>query len=124
MKKCSLPILVMVSIVFIALCACERLAEKPIPGGYYTASVTNANIIAAADFAIKAEETTMQTKNPSATLNLVKILSAQQQVVAGMNYRLLMQVKVNGTEKKVEAVVWWQEWNKQEPYKLTSWTWE
>jgi hypothetical protein len=27
---------------------------------------------------------------------------------------------VNGTEKEAEAVVWWQAWNKQEPYKLTS----
>ena len=124
MKKCCLPIFVMGSIVFIALCACERLAEKPIPGGYYAVSVTNAEVVAAADFAIKAEETTMQGNNPSATLTLVKILSAQQQVVAGMNYRLHLQVKVNGTEKKAEAVVWWQAWNKQEPYKLTSWNWK
>ena len=124
MKKCSLAIFVLGSIVFMALCACERLAEKPMPGGYYAASVIDAEVVAAADFAIKTEEATMQRNNSSATLTLVKILSAKQQVVAGMNYRLHLQVKVNGIEKKAEAVVWWQEWNKQEPYKLTSWSWK
>ena len=57
-------------------------------------------------------------------LELVRILSAQEQVVAGMNYRLKLRVKLNGAEKDAEAVVWWQAWREPEPYRLTSWRWE
>lgn len=57
-------------------------------------------------------------------LELVKILGAEEQVVAGMNYRLTLKVTVNGTEKQAEAVVWWQAWRKPAPYELTSWKWE
>jgi hypothetical protein len=56
-------------------------------------------------------------------LELSKILGAEQQVVAGMNYRLKLRVRVNGNEKQAEAIVWWQSWRKPDPYQLTSWKW-
>ena len=58
-----------------------------------------------------------------ARLELIKILRAEEQVVAGMNYRLTLKVKVNGKEKQADAVVWWQNWRKPNPYELTSWRW-
>jgi hypothetical protein len=54
---------------------------------------------------------------------LVRILGAEQQVVAGLNYRLQLRVTLDGEEKTAEALVWWQAWRKPEPYQLTSWTW-
>ena len=102
----------------------ESLSREPMPGGYSAAPVTNEQVVAAADFAVKAQEKAMQKSAPSAKLALVRIVSAQQQVVAGMNYRLRLSVKADGAEKEAEAVVWWQAWRKDEPYKLTSWDWK
>ena len=99
-------------------------AAPPLVGGYADTSVTNAEVVAAARFAVRTQELAMREKAPGAKLELVCIVAARQQVVAGMNYRLDVRVKADGTEKAAEAVVWWQAWNAKEPYKLTSWTWK
>ena len=57
-------------------------------------------------------------------LELVTILGAEEQVVAGMNYRLQLKVKLNGQEKTATAIVWWQAWRKAAPYELTAWNWK
>jgi len=102
------------------------MAQHSIPGGYASTSVTNKEVIAAAAFAIKAQEKKMPQKNDGKTtkIELVKIWGAEQQVVAGMNYRLQLKVKVDGDEKTAEAVVWWQAWRKSAPYQLTTWNWK
>jgi hypothetical protein len=69
----------------------------------------------AAAFAIKAKQ------KKGAKLSLVKILSAQQQVVAGLNFRLALKVKVNNSERNAEAVVYR---NLSGEHKLTSWIWK
>ena len=66
----------------------------------------------------------MRKGDPAASLTLVKILAASQQVVAGMNYRMDLKVKAGGVEREAEAIVWWQAWNRQTPYRLTSWAWK
>ena len=107
--------------------AVAGVAAEPGPpavGGYSAASVTHAEVVAAARFAVRAQELAMRGKDPGARLDLVTIAAARQQVVAGMNYRLELRVKAGGAEKAAEAVVWWQAWNAREPYKLTSWTWK
>ena len=83
-------------------------------------------VVAAAAFAIKAQQNAMLEKKDleSPKLKLVTILQAEQQVVAGTNYRLKLKVKLNGKEKSAEAIVWWQAWRKPDPYQLTSWTWK
>lgn len=95
------------------------------PGAYAAAPVTDKQVIAAADFAVRAQEKTMRERKDAlpATVTLVKVLSAQQQVVAGMNYRLWLKVKLDGEEKEADAVVWWQAWRVPDPYELTSWKW-
>jgi hypothetical protein len=100
--------------------------EDTMPGGYRSASVTNREVIAAAKYAVTAQEKTMQDKkNPKpAKLKLVKILKAHQQVVAGMNFRLKLKVSLNGKDRDAEVVVWWQAWRKPDPYRLTSWHWK
>ena len=102
------------------------LAQPSRPGGYATASVTNKEVVAAAAFAIKAQQNAMQEKKDTEPpkLELVTILQAEQQVVAGMSYRLQLKVKVKGKEKTAKAIVWWQAWRNPDPYQLTSWTWK
>ncbi|MGA7828750.1 MAG: cystatin domain-containing protein [Geobacteraceae bacterium] len=120
--KCRITLLcILFSSSFIVAC----IAQPPRLGGYVKASRTQQEVVDAADFAIRAMEKAMQEAKggQSTTLKLVKILRAEEQVVAGMNYRLTLKVKVNGIEKRAEAVVWWQAWRKPDPYELTSWTW-
>jgi hypothetical protein len=113
-------------VLFTALCSITCFAEPSRPGGYGTVAVTNKEVVAAADFAIKAHQKVIQDKKDTETskLELVTITQAEQQVVAGMNYRLHLKVKLDGKEKIAEALVWWQAWRKPDPYQLTSWTWK
>jgi predicted nuclease of restriction endonuclease-like (RecB) superfamily len=97
------------------------LTQESVPGGYATTSVTNREVVAAAAFAIKAQE---KAGGETASLKLVEILGAESQVVAGVNYRLQLKVKLNGKERAAEAIVWWQAWRKPGPYQLTSWNWK
>ncbi len=114
-----------ISILFLAFCIVAGPAQESMPGGFSKASVSNKEVVNAAAFAIKAQEKAMHDpKSPQAgKLELVKIVEARQQVVAGVNYRLKLKVKVDGKEKQAEAVVWWQAWRKPDPYRLTSWKW-
>ncbi len=93
------------------------------PGAYAGAAVTDPEIVAAAQFAIAAQAKALQKDAPTARLELVAIKQAERQVVAGMNYRMRLKVRHDGAEKEAEAVVWWQAWNRDEPYQLTDWTW-
>ena len=97
---------------------CPSQAAEQIVGGYSEASITNAEVVAAAQFAVKAQAATPEQK---AVITLVELLSARQQVVAGMNYRLRLKVKVDGKVKEAEAVVWRKLSGEHE---LTSWTWK
>jgi hypothetical protein len=96
-------------------------------GGYSDASVDSKEVKDAAAYAVTAQTKVMQGQKDGKTtqLELVNILSAKQQVVSGMNFRLTLKVKVNGKEKQAEATVWWQSWRKPagSPYRLTSWKW-
>jgi hypothetical protein len=96
-------------------CPLVGLAQQTLVGGYSAASVTEPEVMRAVAFAIKAK----QKKGPK--LLLVKILSAQQQVVAGLNYRLELRVKLNNKLKNAEAVVYQ---NLSGEHKLTSWIWK
>lgn len=111
--------------ILVAGCATVGPAQPPPLGGYAAASVTDNQVMAAANFAIRAEEKAMQERRDDlpATLTLVRVLSAQQQVVAGMNYRLRLKVRLNGKDREADAVVWWQAWRVPDPYELTSWNW-
>jgi hypothetical protein len=86
-------------------------------GGYAAASVTNAQVVAAAQFAVKTLAA-MPERAPAMTL--VEILSASQQIVAGTNYRLRLKLKVDGKDSEVEVVVW-RKLNGE--HQLTSQTW-
>ena len=127
MKTGRFQILLMVLLLLVELFpGSGKSAETPpaLAGGYFDASVTDAQVLSAAAFAIRTQEKTAQGKNntPATQYVLVKILSVRQQVVAGMNYRLKLAVRVNSEEKQAEAVVYQKLSNAG--YELTSWEWK
>ena len=126
MKRIVASVCIMASVVCVALCASNGVAKEPLVGGFSKASVSEKEVVDAAAFAVKAEAKAMQESKESlpVKLELVKIVSAEQQVVAGMNYRLKLKVKLNGQEKVADVVVWWQAWRTPDPYQLTSWEWK
>ena len=110
-----------VLVLLVTACVIAGQVQQPMPGGYTTAAVTSNDVIQAAAFAIKAQE---KASGKTSRMELVKILEAERQVVAGVNYRLKLNVKLNGKGKTAEAVVWWQAWRKPDPYQLMSWNWK
>lgn len=114
-------------ILVISLCAfIGACAAEPMVGGYTKAAVTNREVVKAAEFAINAHSKAIRGSKSHypPTLELHKILRAEQQIVAGANYRIILSVKENGKRRTAEVIVWWQSWRKPEPYQLTSWTWK
>jgi hypothetical protein len=100
--------------------ACKEEAatiNPPLVGGFSAALVSDKEVKAAADFAVTA-----QAAEQNASIKLVSITAAEAQVVAGMNYKLTLEVTVDGKKQTVEAVVWWQSWRQPDPYQLSSWT--
>ncbi|MEI7948264.1 MAG: cystatin domain-containing protein [bacterium] len=121
MKHNTLTLCILLALSY----ACPILAAKePKCGGYSPTCVTNKDTIAAATFAVQSHEKAVNTgKEKTDKLELVSILSAETQVVAGLNYKLEFKVKLNGKEKTAKAIVWWQAWRNPDPYQLTSWEW-
>lgn len=68
-----------------------------VPGGYAPARVNDPDVQAAAKFALSARD---------AKLKLLGIEQAQQQVVAGQNFRLTLKVDDGGTNRLADGVVW------------------
>ena len=88
-------------------------SDQALVGGYSNASVDDEKIRIAAEFAA-AEESKKGIK-----INLKSISSAETQVVAGTNYKLVMVVDAGGTEKTVEVVVYE---DLQQSMTVTSWS--
>lgn len=86
-----------------------------IAGGFESVSKTDPQVRAAAKFAVAAE-----CKRTKRNITLVSIDSAAQQVVAGMNYKVCMQVRDGRHVRNATAVVWR---NLQGGRSLRSWDW-
>jgi len=74
--------------------------DQTVVGGYSKAKVDDVKVTAAAEFAV-TEESKKGTK-----ISLKSISSAETQVVAGTNYKLVMVIDEAGAEKTVEVVVY------------------
>ena len=68
-------------------------------GAYAGAETSDPEVFACANFALESRQT-------KGTLKLVTIISAEKQVVAGMNYKLKLSITDKGTPKTVNVVVW------------------
>jgi copper homeostasis protein (lipoprotein) len=87
-----------------------------VPGGYSITSITDKDVVSAANFAVEQQQ--QKTGQP---LSLVSVTQAQQQVVAGKNYKLCMKIKDGSNVRTASAVVYR---NLQRQNSLTSWTWD
>lgn len=118
--KIKLSIFVRFVALFMVLgCATTSFAQDgQITGGYGDADVKDKDVVAAAKFAVKKGG-----QKQRATITLVSLNKAQLQVVAGLNYKICLQVSVKKSRKKamlqfVETVVYK---NLKNVYSLTSW---
>ncbi len=85
------------------------------PGGYHLLSNDDPETVSATKFAVGEKGRTF-----GKTIVLTSIVHAQRQLVSGVNYKLCLKVRVDGTSKRSEALVYR---NPQKQYSLTSWTW-
>ena len=88
--------------------------QGPIAGGYADTSNSDPEVVAAARFAIKTERQKLHAR-----ITLLSIKHAEVQVVAGLNYRLCLRVKIKGKTRNVNVVVYK---NLKQKYSLTSWS--
>ena len=91
------------------LCLAAVACAQPIPGGYNPRATTDADVLAAAKFAVAQQD---------AKLTFQALDKAAEQVVAGINYRLTLRVLDAGKARPAEAVVWHKLGNAG--YELTS----
>lgn len=90
------------TLAIVSLFGCKSSApEQPNyrPVGRYTAAPTDEDVRATADAAIRAVF-------PDGKAELVSILQAERQVVAGLKYRITLVVKRDGEERTYATVVW------------------
>jgi hypothetical protein len=114
MKKNLRTVIIIAALNLVLGATSGVLAQQvPIVGGYAETSSTNAEVVAAARFAVRAERRKEHTY-----ITLLSIERAEQQVVAGMNYRLRLKVKVHNQTQDVTTVVYK---NLRQRYSLTSW---
>ena len=114
----------MLPFLFIFSCDPAKTEDKPMrAGGWADATLTDEWIRKAAEFAVKTQQETMRLTESqrNVTLKLVKIISAKQQVVAGMNYDIKLEVDIDGKTKTARTIVWRQ---LSGEFKLNSWNWE
>jgi len=100
--------------VFGIFAAESRVSAQDITGGYGDASVLDKDVRKAANVAIAS-----RSRSTGKTLTLVKIVKAEVQVVAGLNYRVCMSVREGRKRAKtVTAVVYKDLRNRRS---LTNW---
>ena len=90
-------------------------ATYPEPGGWSPTDPFDATVQEAARFAVQ----TFAVQNKARVL-YKDVSQARQQVVAGLNFELHLQVTVDGTPRQAKAKVWRQP---DGAYRLHSWVW-
>ncbi|HWT00996.1 MAG TPA: cystatin domain-containing protein [Pyrinomonadaceae bacterium] len=125
MKKSLHALMVLAALGIAFGCAAVGLGQgRPIVGGFKEAATDDAEVVAAADFAVSARR-----EQEGVPLSLVSIKRAERQVVQGTNFRLCLEVKAaDETDAEVDtqdvqAVVWQKLTRPGEDrqYQLTKW---
>jgi hypothetical protein len=91
-------------------------------GGYREVAKDDAEVLAAAEFAVSE-----QGKKQEMTYKLVSVEHAEQQVVAGINYKLCLKVGYRKQDDDVDTTEFYRVVvyrNLQKAYSLTSWAQE
>ena len=94
--------------------AADDFVPKILPGGYAPVEI-GTEVKAAANFAVGE-----QARREAVPLTLVSIASAEKQVVAGTNYRLLLTVDRGDSTRQAKVVVF-RDLNSH--YSSKSWEW-
>jgi hypothetical protein len=113
MRKCSGAILAALALNVVFGCAIVAVAQRT--GGYKEVSRDDAEVEAAANFAVAERGRKQET-----SFTLVSIERAESQVVAGINYRLCLKVSTESDDEPqdVRVIVYR---NLRKEYSLTSW---
>jgi hypothetical protein len=112
MKRCLQVLIALVALNIAFSCTDAVLAQRV--GGYKEAATDDAEVVAAANFAVGEEGRKAET-----SITLASIEHAEIQVVAGINYRLCLKVATGDDEPSDVKVVVYR--NLQKAYSLTSW---
>jgi predicted neuraminidase len=96
----------LLTLLMLAIVPTSHGLQPPLAGGFSQAATTDADVLKAAQFAVKAQD---------AKLSLQYVTSAEQQVVAGINFKLKL---TTADGRKADAVVWRK---LDGSYELTSW---
>lgn len=116
MKKFISYSFVLAAFLLISGAVFDAAAQKKV-GGYKTISADDADARTAAEFAVQK-----QGEKQNAEIKLVSIQKAESQLVAGMNYRLCMEISTGEegeeTTQWIKAVVYR---NLKKEFSLTSW---
>lgn len=78
----------------------ENMEETDLVGGYTAQDVSDPEMVEVANKTVEI------LKQETPDIELVQIISAATQVVAGLNYRLVLKVKTNNKEEKWTLVVY------------------
>lgn len=115
MRKILLTVLAAATFCVVFVTGASGAAQKrePVAGGYGEAAANDPGVVKAARFAVREEG-----RRLGRAVSLVAVRRAEQQVVAGLNYRLQLSVRYGGRTREVSAVVYQ---NLAGAYSLTSW---
>lgn len=121
MNKNMRPVCLALAAAFVFVLAADASAQRStVLGGYKAAKTTDADVKAAAEFAV-----TKRAETEEKEMELASVLKAERQSVAGTNYRLCLKVDSEGGEGQdavtifVQAIVYK---DLKGNYKLSSWT--
>ena len=104
-----------VGVPLLLLVCADGIGGAGMPGGFAPAKIDSDEVRRAAAFAVQNE-----AKAEGVMLELKTIVEAQQQVVAGMNYRLTLKLNSGGKTTDARAVVFR---GLDQHYELKSWDW-
>jgi uncharacterized lipoprotein NlpE involved in copper resistance len=90
-----------------------RVTETP-PGGYRSIDSADPDARAAAKYAVST-----QASRTGTAVTLRRVARAERQIVAGLNYRLCLEVRVGGKPDVVQAIVFR---DLQQRFSLTEWS--
>ncbi len=82
-------------------------SHGPVAGGYASVAVTDTAVLAAAEFAVAEINAQSESVEP---LTLLEVVSAKSQVVAGVNYTLVLSLSRGDDVEVHQVVVFTQAW--------------
>ena len=92
---------ILATVLFVRAADEPAKTDKTALAGGYSLTEIDSEVRKAAEFAVKT-----QAEATGRPLQIVKILKVEQQVVAGLNYRMVIEVADGSKHRKAHAVVW------------------